>query len=85
MEKKKTIRRKGRKTELSTWAITVAVMGCAVNGPGEVASADVGIAGGIGEAVLFRRGEILEKIPEDQIIQRLIAEVRKLKDGGTHE
>ena len=61
--------------------IKVALMGCVVNGPGEAREADVGIAGGIGEAVLFHHGEIVEKIPEDCVIERLIAEVRLLKDG----
>ena len=61
--------------------VKVALMGCVVNGPGEAREADVGIAGGIGEAVLFRHGEIVEKIPEDRIIERLLQEVRLLKDG----
>ena len=60
--------------------VKVALMGCVVNGPGEAREADVGIAGGIGEAVLFRHGEIVEKISEEEIIDRLIAEVRALKD-----
>ncbi len=61
--------------------VKVALMGCVVNGPGEAREADVGIAGGVGEAVLFRHGEIVEKIPEDAVIERLIQEVRLLKDG----
>ena len=61
--------------------VKVALMGCVVNGPGEAREADVGIAGGVGEAVLFRHGEIVEKIPEDAVIERLIREVRLLKDG----
>jgi len=61
--------------------VKVALMGCVVNGPGEAREADVGIAGGIGEAVLFRHGEIVEKIPEDAVIDRLISEIRLLKDG----
>ena len=60
--------------------VRVALMGCAVNGPGEAREANVGIAGGKGEAVLFRHGEIVEKIPEAAIIERLLAEVRILKD-----
>ena len=60
--------------------VKVALMGCVVNGPGEAREADVGIAGGIGEAVLFRRGEIVEKIKEDDIIDRLLREVRAIKD-----
>ena len=61
--------------------VKVALMGCVVNGPGEAREADVGIAGGVGEAVLFRHGEIVEKIPENAVIERLIREVRLLKDG----
>lgn len=61
--------------------VKVALMGCVVNGPGEAREADVGIAGGIGEAVLFRHGEIVEKIPEGAVIERLIQEIRLLKDG----
>ncbi len=60
--------------------VKVALMGCVVNGPGEAREAHVGIAGGVGEAVLFRHGEIVEKIPEEEIISRLIFEVRMLKD-----
>ncbi|MCH5352391.1 MAG: flavodoxin-dependent (E)-4-hydroxy-3-methylbut-2-enyl-diphosphate synthase, partial [Acutalibacter sp.] len=58
--------------------ITVAVMGCAVNGPGEAREADLGVAGGRGEGLLFRKGEILKKVPEDQLLQELLAEVDKL-------
>ncbi len=61
-------------------AVKVALMGCVVNGPGEAREADVGIAGGIGEAVLFRRGEIVERIPEDAVIDRLIAELKAIRD-----
>ena len=60
--------------------VKVALMGCVVNGPGEAREADVGIAGGIGEAVLFRHGEIVEKIPEDAVIERLVREIKILKD-----
>ena len=58
--------------------IKVALMGCVVNGPGEAREADIGIAGGKGEALLFRKGEILRKIPEGEAIDALIAEIRKL-------
>ncbi|MCI8477340.1 MAG: flavodoxin-dependent (E)-4-hydroxy-3-methylbut-2-enyl-diphosphate synthase [Oscillospiraceae bacterium] len=51
--------------------ITVAVMGCVVNGPGEARAADVGIAGGDGEGLLFRRGEIVKKVPQDQLVEEL--------------
>ena len=58
--------------------ITVAVMGCAVNGPGEARHADVGLAGGDGEGVLFRRGEIVRKVPEDQLIPALMELIETL-------
>ncbi len=58
--------------------ITVAVMGCAVNGPGEASAADVGIAGGVGEGLLFRKGEVLRKVPQDQLVDALMAEIEKL-------
>ncbi len=61
--------------------VKVALMGCIVNGPGEAREADIGIAGGIGEAVFFRHGEIVEKIPEETIIDRLIKELHALKNG----
>ena len=63
--------------------VKVALMGCVVNGPGEAREADVGIAGGVGEAVLFRHGEIVEKIAEADIIDRLLKEVRLLKEQMT--
>jgi len=58
--------------------ITVAVMGCAVNGPGEAREADVGIAGGKGEGLVFRHGEIVRKVPEDQLAEALLEEIEKL-------
>ena len=58
--------------------ITVAVMGCAVNGPGEAREADVGIAGGKGEGLVFRRGEIVRKVPEDKLADALMEEILKL-------
>lgn len=58
--------------------VTVAIMGCAVNGPGEAREADFGIAGGRGEALLFRRGEICGKVPEDKIIETLINELKDI-------
>ena len=51
--------------------IKVAVMGCVVNGPGEAREADIGIAGGIGEGLLIRHGEVVRKVPEDQILETL--------------
>ena len=61
-----------------TKLITVAVMGCAVNGPGEARNADVGIAGGDGEGLLFRKGEILYKVPQEHLVDALMAEIEKL-------
>ncbi len=61
-----------------TKPITVAVMGCAVNGPGEAAAADVGIAGGKGEGLLFRKGQILRKVPQDRLVDELMEEIGKL-------
>lgn len=58
--------------------IKVALMGCVVNGPGEAKECDIGVAGGIGEAVLFRKGKIIEKIDEKDIVYTLIEEVKKL-------
>ena len=61
-----------------TKPITVAVMGCVVNGPGEAAAADVGIAGGRGEGLLFRKGEILYKVPQERLVDALMEEIDKL-------
>lgn len=58
--------------------IKVAVMGCAVNGPGEAREADVGIAGGNGEGLIFRKGEIIRKVPEDKLLEELKKEIEKL-------
>ncbi len=58
--------------------IKVAVMGCGVNGPGEARDADIGIAGGAGEALLFKKGEVVGKIPEDKIIETLMEEIQKI-------
>jgi len=58
--------------------IKVALMGCVVNGPGEARECDVGIAGGRGEAVLFRHGEIIGKLSEEEIIPTLVKEIKKI-------
>lgn len=58
--------------------ITVAIMGCAVNGPGEARQADIGIAGGKGEALLFKKGEIICKVKEEDLVKRLLEEIDKL-------
>lgn len=55
--------------------IKVAVMGCAVNGPGEARKADIGVAGGNGEGLLFKKGEMLRKVPEDRILEELKKEI----------
>ena len=58
--------------------LTVAVMGCAVNGPGEASEADIGVAGGDGCALLFKKGEILRKVPEDQVLEELLKEIEMM-------
>ncbi len=58
--------------------IKVAVMGCVVNGPGEAREADIGIAGGNGEGILFKHGEILRKVPEEKLLDELMFEIEKL-------
>ena len=58
--------------------IKVAIMGCVVNGPGEAKEADIGIAGGDGCGVLIKKGEIIRKVPEDRLIDELIAEIERM-------
>ena len=58
--------------------ITVAIMGCVVNGPGEANAADIGVAGGKGCGVIFKKGEIIAKLPENQLLDRLVEEVEKM-------
>lgn len=58
--------------------LKVAVMGCVVNGPGEAKNADVGIAGGKGEGLLFKNGEIIRKVPESQLVDELFKEINKI-------
>ena len=58
--------------------IKVAVMGCAVNGPGEAKEADIGVAGGDGYGLIFKHGEILKKVPEDKIVEELLKEIDNL-------
>lgn len=57
--------------------ITVAIMGCVVNGPGEAKEADIGVAGGDGCGILFKKGEIIRKIPEDKLLSELLTEIKK--------
>lgn len=61
--------------------IKVAVMGCAVNGPGEAREADIGIAGGCGEGIIFRKGEILRKVPENMLLDELKKEIDLIQKG----
>ncbi len=58
--------------------IKVAIMGCVVNGPGEAREADVGIAGGNGEGLIFRKGEIVRKVKEEDLLDELIKEIESL-------
>lgn len=58
--------------------ITVALMGCAVNGPGEAREADIGIAGGNGEGLVFKRGEIIKKVKEDELLYELLSEIERM-------
>ncbi len=67
-----------RRLQNCTKPITVAVMGCVVNGPGEASAADVGIAGGQGEGLVFRKGEILYKVPQEKLVDALLEEIEKL-------
>lgn len=67
-----------KRLEGCTKPITVAVMGCVVNGPGEARAADVGIAGGDGEGLVFRKGEILYKVPQDKLVDALMDEIDRL-------
>ena len=58
--------------------ITVAVMGCVVNGPGEASAADCGIAGGVGEGLLFKKGQIVKKVPQEELVDELFALIETL-------
>ncbi len=69
---------RARAEGLLSKSIKVALMGCIVNGPGEAREADIGIAGGKGEALLFRKGEILQKVPESAAIDALIEQIKKM-------
>jgi (E)-4-hydroxy-3-methylbut-2-enyl-diphosphate synthase len=59
--------------------IKIAIMGCVVNGPGEAADADVGLAGGKGTGLIFRNGKIVKKVPESRMVKELMKEVRRIK------
>ena len=64
-----------RCAEIRGKKLKIAVMGCVVNGPGEAREADLGIAGGDGEGLIFRRGEILRKVPQDRLVDELLDEI----------
>ncbi len=66
------------RTGLRKKPLKVAFMGCVVNGPGEAREADIGIAGGIGEGVLFKKGEILRRVPADRIVAELLSEIERM-------
>jgi (E)-4-hydroxy-3-methylbut-2-enyl-diphosphate synthase len=57
--------------------LKLAIMGCVVNGPGEAREADIGVAGGQGKGILFRRGKVVRKVPQEQLVEALLAEVDK--------
>jgi (E)-4-hydroxy-3-methylbut-2-enyl-diphosphate synthase len=61
----------------SSLDIKIAIMGCIVNGPGEAKEADIGIAGGDGKGILFKKGRVVKKIPEDKLVEVLLEEVQK--------
>ncbi len=65
--------------------VKVAVMGCVVNGPGEAREADLGIAGGIGEGLLIRKGEVVKKLPEEELLPALREELLKLRNEALHQ
>jgi (E)-4-hydroxy-3-methylbut-2-enyl-diphosphate synthase len=65
---------------LKSVPLKLAIMGCVVNGPGEAREADIGIAGGNGVGILFKKGEIVKKFPEDQLVKVLLDEVEKMED-----
>ena len=71
-------RAKAEKAGIMNKPISVALMGCAVNGPGEAREADIGIAGGVGEGLLFKNGEIIRKVSESSLVDELISEILKM-------
>lgn len=64
-----------------TTSVKVAIMGCVVNGPGEAREADIGIAGGDGLGILFRKGKVIRKIPQDQLVDTLLKEIDEIEKG----
>ncbi len=80
IEMLKDFEKKAQDAGITDMNIKVALMGCAVNGPGEAREADIGIAGGVGEGLLFKKGEIVRKIKEDKLVDELIREIKLMKD-----
>lgn len=76
----KQFREAAQREGLMDFPIKVALMGCIVNGPGEAREADIGIAGGKGEALLISRGEIIKKIKEEEVIEALIKSIKEMKN-----
>ena len=66
---------------LTSFPVKVAFMGCIVNGPGEAREADIGVAGGLGDGVIFRRGVPMERVKAEEIVPTLLGEIIKMKDG----
>ena len=62
--------------------IKVAVMGCVVNGPGEAKEADIGVTGGNGVGIIFKKGEIYKKVNEDELLETFMAELKKIEEEG---
>jgi (E)-4-hydroxy-3-methylbut-2-enyl-diphosphate synthase len=60
--------------------LKVAVMGCVVNGPGEAREADIGIAGGVGVGIIFKKGEVWKKLPEKELLPVFLEELRKMEE-----
>jgi (E)-4-hydroxy-3-methylbut-2-enyl-diphosphate synthase len=61
--------------------IKIAIMGCVVNGPGEAREADIGIAGGDGTGILFRKGKVVKKFPQEKLVEILMAEVNEYEQN----
>jgi (E)-4-hydroxy-3-methylbut-2-enyl-diphosphate synthase len=61
--------------------IKVAVMGCVVNGPGEAREADIGLAGGHGLGIIFKKGEVFKKLPEAELLPAFLEELRRLEEA----
>jgi (E)-4-hydroxy-3-methylbut-2-enyl-diphosphate synthase len=66
---------------LNPLPVKLAIMGCVVNGPGEAKEADIGVAGGDGIGILFKKGKVIKRFPEDKIVEVLLAEIDKLDES----